>query len=183
MISSSLLWNPAEGCKRKPDFSCLWFLNHSSVWYPIITKHNGLFCLVLWSYYTGEIIIALAKKIHTCSGERGKDLFPMTKETYGMLAMLSQLINGFRLGFGSLSHSFKIRTVEILLDRALAYNYWWWCNFGARRNVTTFQKQNKKNHLINIFEHFFLQSLFFKFHLEPENSHLTESTESTLIIW
>ena len=47
------------------------------------------------------------KKMHTCCGERGKDLFPILNEIYGMAAILSQSINDFPMGFGSLSHNFN----------------------------------------------------------------------------
>ena len=45
--------------------------------------------------------------MHTCAGERGKDLFPILNEIYGMAAILSQSINDFPMGFGSLSHNFN----------------------------------------------------------------------------
>lgn len=39
----------------------------------------------------------------------------------------------------------------------------------------------KRIHLIYIFEYFFFCFLLFKLYLNPENNHLTESTQGTLI--
>lgn len=57
--------------------------------------------------YKYEEATNVQNKMHTCSGERGKDLFPIVNEMYGMAAILSQLRNDFPKGFGSISHSFN----------------------------------------------------------------------------
>lgn len=45
-------------------------------------------------------------KQQTCSGERGKDLFPMVNVMCGIVAILLQFINDCPGGFGSFSQSF-----------------------------------------------------------------------------
>jgi len=46
-------------------------------------------------------------KQQTCSGERGKDLFPIVNVMRGMDEILLQSINECPGGFGSFSHSFR----------------------------------------------------------------------------
>lgn len=94
----------------------------------------------------------------------------MVNEISGKVAMLSQLISAFPLGFGSFSHSFNTRKLVI--------------NFRPDICIKFFDVQfGGKNYLINVFENFVLFFLFLKLYLDPENSHLTESTENTLITW
>lgn len=100
----------------------------------------------------------LNKKIQTCSGESGNDLFPIVNETSGKLSISSQLINDFPPGFGMISHNFSKKSICV----SLAY---------VLHNTLI----RIKNYLINIFEYFFLCFLLINLHLNPENNHLTES--------
>lgn len=121
-------------------------------------------------------------KMHTCSGERGKDLFPIVNEMYGMAAILSQLINDFPKGFGSISHSFNTWKIQAKNGKKKNKKKEWLVpvyRYDMVIRKTEFYFSERK-YLIYIFKHLFLFFLLFKLYLNPEDNHLTESTERTL---
>ena len=52
-------------------------------------------------------------KTHTCFEERGNDLFAKMNVISGKAAILSQSINDFPKGFGSLSHNFNTQKIKM----------------------------------------------------------------------
>lgn len=77
----------------------------TQLWVDHFAKYTSIF------YHVGMNVKKVKEhndnKNHTWSGDRGKDLFPNMNVTFGKAAILSQLINDFPKGFGSLSHTFN----------------------------------------------------------------------------